>query len=97
MDKNRLYTISQNIGAFMWGIALLSGLIGVKWGKTILMHISAYTLILIGLYGIGFYLYFKRAPVLVGVSPKSMVAIVGNFIISALLFYAAYYILIHFG
>lgn len=95
MDKNRLYAVSEQVGGLLWGIIALVGFISTKMWNLTLLRITAYLLILLGLYYLAIYFYFKKAPVLMGVSDKSKIAIVGNFIICALLFLGAISILIY--
>ena len=70
MNKDNYYERCQLLGALMWIVAAISGSIGIEWKNNSIIRFSAYMFILIGLYSIAFYLYFKRAPVLKGISPS---------------------------
>jgi len=90
------YHLLNYIGTGLYVLVIIFGITGIITRRNLFLHIAAYILILIGVYSIALYIYFKKTPILKGISDKSKIAVVGEFILSALLFYTAYWILIHF-
>jgi len=95
MENAQLYRLRNYGETTLWLLAALLAIIGVKMNQPLLVKASAYVLIILAVYLICTYLYFKKSPVLRGVSATSKLAIVGTFVLAALLFLAAYYILAH--
>jgi hypothetical protein len=96
MEKNKLYSICNNIGAAIWVIVIFLGFLGNATKQALIIYITAYCLIVLGIYQIALCLYFKKSSLLKGISPTSKIAIVGTYVISALLFYFAYYLLTNY-
>jgi len=94
--KNKLYDFRNYGEILLWVLVFLFGYLSTYTKKSIFIQLTAYSLISLGIYLIVTYLYFKKSPILKGISPTSKISIVGTFILSGLLFYAAYWILIHF-
>lgn len=92
MNKNKLYEYRNYGERILWILILIIGYAGIYTKKTIFFSILAFLLVFLGVYFITTLLYFKKSPVLKGVSDKSKISIVGTYIFSALLFYAAYWI-----
>jgi len=97
IGTDKLYSIRNYFETFLWVLIFVIGFIGLYKQNNNLLRITAYLLIFLGIYWIITSIYFKKSPVLRGVSDKSKIAIVGTLVLTALLFYAAYYILAHFA
>ena len=96
ISSDNPYSFRNYIEFFLWLVVILLSLVGLIKRNNILLQLTAYTLVFLGIYLIITYLYFKKSPILSGISPTSKISIVGTFILAALLFYFAYYILAHF-
>ena len=95
MDKEKLFSISNQIEFSTWIIAIILGIIGVYSHSNILLKITAGIFIFKPVHAIVSHMYFKKAVVLRGVSANSKFQIEGTIFESAVCLYFAYFILTH--
>lgn len=96
VNKEKLYSILNNVKFFLWIFATIFGLAGMYTHRNYLMHITAYILFVLGVSQIVMYAYFRKSFDLGVIFSDSKYSAFFTFILSAAQFYGGYYILVHF-